>query len=448
MTVLNESGTPDVLPPLHAVNGLAQRTPGALTLVLGARSEAFIVQSIPAPSPPGYASPPRSPRVSFMVLDPAHPPEKGYLASRIVEAAAGFRGLEGVFLVSGKSAEVIGVDPVFESRLAARRLEMPVCSVIHDAPHESPGVLSTDLEDRFIAAMLELCPEQGSSDPVADEDTEKPSSGGLFGGLFGGRGRERAVSRETLPVVLVGSFGASNSAREISSDLRKAGVRVEGVVPSARLGSLPGLGEGTVVGLLDPNLPETARVARERGATVARTLFPIGVDGTARFIQDVAREAGGEATNEVGRARSAWQELSALRNRIRGKRVFLAGDTGLEVPLARFLTDAGAVVLEVGAPRLDRRALADELQALGPDVDVVESPDWRGQIDRVERTRPDIVLASRGIYGPLVARGCLCRYSQDLTRLGVQGYSGARRALELLDRTFERAEGLDASVNL
>ena len=63
---------------------------------------------------------------------------------------------------------------------------------------------------------------------------------------------------------------------------------------------------------------------------------------------------------------------------MRGKRIFFAGDTGLEVPLARFLADAGAVVLEVGAPRLDRRSLAIELQALGPDVDVVAVPGLAG----------------------------------------------------------------------
>jgi light-independent protochlorophyllide reductase subunit N len=45
---------------------------------------------------------------------------------------------------------------------------------------------------------------------------------------------------------------------------------------------------------------------------------------------------------------------------------------------------------------------------------------------------------------PLVARGHLCRSSLDLLSLGVHGYEGARRVLELLVRTFERAEGLDA----
>jgi light-independent protochlorophyllide reductase subunit N len=105
------------------------------------------------------------------------------------------------------------------------------------------------------------------------------------------------------------------------------------------------------------------------------------------------------------------------------------------------------VVLEVGAPRLDRRSLAIELQALGPDVDVVQSPDWRGQLGRIDAARPDVVVASPGLHVPLVARGHLCRSPQDFLDAGVHGYEGARRILELLARTFERAEALD-SVNL
>jgi light-independent protochlorophyllide reductase subunit N len=174
--------------------------------------------------------------------------------------------------------------------------------------------------------------------------------------------------------------------------------------------------------------------------------MPVGVDGTARFVQDVAEEAGSR-TSEVVRARSAWEDLGALRNRIRGKRVFFAGDTGFEIPLARFLADAGAVVLEVGAPRLDRRFLSAELQALGPDVDVVVSPDYRGQANRIDEARPDVVICSPGLHLPLVARGHLCRSPQDFLRAGLYGYDGARRILELLARTLQRAETLD-SLNL
>jgi light-independent protochlorophyllide reductase subunit N len=43
-----------------------------------------------------------------------------------------------------------------------------------------------------------------------------------------------------------------------------------------------------------------------------------------------------------------------------------------------------------------------------------------------------------------VARGHLCRSSLDFLSLGIHGYGGTRRVLELFVRTFERAERLDA----
>src|SRR3712207_7142305 len=45
------------------------------------------------------------------------------------------------------------------------------------------------------------------------------------------------------------------------------------------------------------------------------SLLPVGVDGTARFIQDVAALTG-RGTSEANRAREAWEGLKPFRNRI------------------------------------------------------------------------------------------------------------------------------------
>jgi light-independent protochlorophyllide reductase subunit N len=246
--------------------------------------------------------------------------------------------------------------------------------------------------------------------------------------------------------VLLGGVLSPGADQVLAAELSRTGVEVVGSIPGSGIGKLPPLGEGTVVAVMDPNLSSAATVAERRGATVVKTLMPVGVDGTARFVQDVAEEAGSRIS-EVVQARSVWKDLGVLRNRIRGKRIFFTGDTGLEIPLARFLADAGAVVLEVGAPRLDRRFLAAELQALGPDVDVVVSPDYRGQTNRIDESRPDVVISSPGLQLPLVARGHLCRSPRDFIAAGLYGYGGSRRILELLVRTMERAETLD-SLNL
>ena len=442
MTILNESGVPDVLPPLHAAGGLAERLPGALVVAAGTRAEAHLARSLPAR--------PRGPRVAFVILDPGEaPPKQGRLASRVVEAAAGEPGTELVLLVAGRSAALLGLDAAFEARLAARRLGVPAAAVDPDAPYDAPGVLSTDLEDRALAALVGLCPAGGTPVPPRTASGERSPSkrGGLLGGFLGGgrdeAGRGEAIGpREGRPVVLLGASSPPGSARGMAAELSRAGVRVDGILPGEPGAGLPAVGEGTVVATIDPG-QAAVRAAEARGARVVRTLTPIGVDGTARFVQDVAAEAEVES-NELVRARSAWVELETLRNRIRGKRIFFAGDTGFEVPLARFLADAGAVVLEVGAPRLDKRFLAAELQALGNGVDVVESPDRWGQMDRVHQARPDVVVASAGLHAPLVARGHLCRSTRELLGAGPHGYGGARRILELLAHTFERAAALDS----
>ena len=443
MTILNEAGIPDVLPPLHAVNGLAERLPDVLVVVVGTQAEAHLVQCLPAVPSPNLPPSRRDQRVIFAIIDPSDPPQQGLLASRIVESAAGLRGTSLVLLVAGRTAESLGVDAEFEARLVARKLDLPSEVVDPDAPREVPGILSTDLEDCVLAVLVNLCPKRKTSDLV---ETASPAKrGGLFGGLLG-RGIESSDSNDGRPVVLLGGTLKPGAAQGLAAELSRAGVEVAGAVPGSGIGELPPLGEGTVVAVMDPNLTSAATAAERRGATVVKTLMPVGVDGTARFVQDVAEEAG-TRISEVARARSAWEDLGVLRNRIRGKRIFFTGDTGLEIPLARFLADAGAVVLEVGAPRLDRRFLAAELQALGPDVDVVVSPDYRGQTNRIDESRPDVVISSPGLHLPLVARGHLCRSPRDFLEAGLYGYGGARRILELLVRTMDRAETLD-SLNL
>jgi light-independent protochlorophyllide reductase subunit N len=450
LTILNESGAPDVVSPLHGLPSLAERFPGTLLVVAGTRADAHLVQSLSVPLPGTPLAPSIQhvggfgvhPRVVFVVLEPDEEQSGGALASRVVEAAAGFRRTELVLLVACRSVTLLGLDAEFEAELVGRRLGLPVRALSPDA--SGSGVLYTDLEDGAIRALVELCPlgTTGSGE-------EQPfSKGTLLGKLpFRGRTGRRTVTEQPgahRPVVLLGALPAPQE--ELATELARVGVEVAGGVPDTEAGRLPAIDERTIVAAVDPYLVAACRAAEERGATVSRSLLPIGVDGTARFIQDVSALAGYRAS-EAGRARQVWESLEPLRNRIRGKRIFFTGDTGLEIPLARFLADAGAVVLEVGTPRLDRRSLAAELSALGEDVDVVESPEWRAQLDRVNAVRPDVVVASPGLYVPLVARGHLCRSSLDILSLGIHGYEGARRVLELFARTFERAEKLD-TLNL
>jgi light-independent protochlorophyllide reductase subunit N len=443
LTILNESGVPDVTSPLCSLFGLAERLSDTLLVVVGTHADAYLAQSLSGPLPGTPADRPGNgfgvhPRVVFVVLEPDEEPDGGALASRVVEAVAGFRRTELVLLITCWSASLLGLDVDLEATLAERRLDLPVRAVVPDTGGFS--MLTTDLEDGVIRTLVELCPRS-----VSEPGEERSYSKGGFLGKFPFRSRpgrrmagERSVHRS---IVLLGTL--PDTQKELVAELERAGIEVAGVVPGTEASWLPPIGEETIVVAADPYLAAACRAAEERGATVVRTLLPIGVDGTARFIQDVVASAG-RGTSEADRAHRVWEGLEPLRNRIRGRRIFFTGDTGLEVPLARFLAGAGAVVLEVGTPRLEKRFLAAELAALGEDVDVVEAPEWRAQLDRIDASRPDVVVTSPGLYVPLVARGHLCRSSLDLLSLGVHGYEGARRILELFARTFERAERLDA----
>ena len=150
------------------------------------------------PEPPPFR---RNQRVIFAVLDPDDLPQQGLLASRIVERAAEHRGTELVLLVAGRAAESLGVDATFEARLVARKLDLPAEVVNPDATHEIPGVLSTDLEDHVLAALVNLCPKRKTSDLV---ETASPAKrGGLFGSFLR-RGTETSDSNGGRPVVLLG----------------------------------------------------------------------------------------------------------------------------------------------------------------------------------------------------------------------------------------------------
>ena len=137
MTILNESGIPDVLPPLHAVSNLAQRLEDVLVVVAGTQAEAHLVQCLPAAPSPNLPPSRHNPRVVFAILDPDDPPPQGLLASRIVESAAGMRNVNLVLLVAARPAGAPGRRAAFEARLASRKLDLPVEVVDPEAPTRS-----------------------------------------------------------------------------------------------------------------------------------------------------------------------------------------------------------------------------------------------------------------------------------------------------------------------
>jgi light-independent protochlorophyllide reductase subunit N len=258
LTILNESGAPDVVSPLWGLSPLAGRLPDALFVLVGTRAEVYAALSLSGPLPGSrHTRRAAGPAPPFVLLEPDGEPEGGALASRVVEAAGSGGAPEVVLIVACRSAGLLGVDAAFEAELAERRLGIPVRAV--ETPGAAKNPLATDLEDAVAQTLVGLSP-RGSR---AFEKEEPAGKGGLLNRLRGrATGRASFGDRGTLrPVVLLGGLEASRE--ELADELGRAGVEVVGGVPDS-VRNLPEIGEGTVVAPVDPYLVRAARAAEER----------------------------------------------------------------------------------------------------------------------------------------------------------------------------------------
>jgi light-independent protochlorophyllide reductase subunit N len=214
-------------------------------------------------------------------------------------------------------------------------------------------------------------------------------------------------------------------------------------LPPRRATELPSVGPGTRFLLAQPFLAETARALEARGARRIAAPFPLGVEGTTRWLQAAADawkvDAGTfrDAT-ALGQAR-ARRAMDRYRPQLAGKRVFLFPDSQLEIPLARFMAREMAMqVIEVGTPYLHRQHLHEELAWLPREITLSEGQDVERQLDRCHAARPDLVVCGLGLANPLEADGLTTKWSIELLFTPIQGYDQAGDLAELFARPLDR----------
>ena len=214
-------------------------------------------------------------------------------------------------------------------------------------------------------------------------------------------------------------------------------------LPPRRATDLPPIGQRTRFLLAQPFLADTARALEERSARRIPAPFPLGVEGTTRWLKaaadawDVPHETFRDAT-VLGQAR-ARRATERYRNQLAGKRVFLFPDSQLEVPLARFLAREMAMqVTEAGTPYLHRQHLDEELALLPPDITLSEGQDVERQLDRCRAARPDLVVCGLGLANPLESEGLTTKWSIELLFTPIQGYDQAGDLAELFARPLDR----------
>jgi light-independent protochlorophyllide reductase subunit N len=209
------------------------------------------------------------------------------------------------------------------------------------------------------------------------------------------------------------------------------------------------VGRNTRYLLAQPFLADTARTLEERGARRIAAPFPLGAEGTLRWLQaaaaqwDIAPTVFKRATQPAyERARRA---LARYRDQLAGKRVFFFPDSQLELPLARFLAiEMGVELLEVGTPFVHRAHLAEELEWLPRGTSIVEGQHVENQLERCYAARPDLVVCGLGLANPLEAQGLTTKWSIELVFTPIQGFDQAADLAELFTRPLVRRTRLVA----
>ena len=217
--------------------------------------------------------------------------------------------------------------------------------------------------------------------------------------------------------------------------------------PGRHASALPAVGPSTHLLLAQPFLGETTRALLRRGATLVRTPFPFGVEGTTEWMRAAAATLDVPAAHVAEVLRPAEERgraaVGKYRQWLEGRRIFFFPDSQLEIPLARFLArECGVELLEVGTPYLDRQSADPEIELLPDSVSLSEGQDVDRQLDRCRALRPDLTICGLGLANPLEAEGLRTKWSIELLFSPTHGYEQAGDLAELFARPLIRSARL------
>ena len=410
--LMKESGPREVFCGLTSIVWLHRRMPDAFFLVVGSRTCAHLIQSAAGVmifAEPRFGTAILSERDLAGLAD-AHD-ELDRVCRELLQRRPEIRTL---FLVGSCPSEVIKLDLA----RAAERLNEDLRGRVRVVNYSGSGIETTFTqgEDGALAALTPL---------LAASDERQ--------------------------LLLVGTLADAVEDRLIHL-FGRLGIETVRSFPPRQSTELPAVGPGTTVLLTQPFLTETARLLRDRGAEVLAAPFPLGAEGSRRWM-----EAGAEAfhlpKDRVAavldpleqRARIA---LAPHRDVLEGRRIFLLPDSQLELPLARFLQrECGMELIEVGTPYLNREQMAVELALLPEDTTVMEGQHVEQQLDRVRESQPDLVVCGMGLANPLEAEGIATKWSIELVFSPIHGIDQAGDLAELFSRPLRRRQRIQPALH-
>ena len=400
-----ESGPREVFCGLTSIVWLHRRMPDAFFLVVGSRTCAHLIQSAAGVmifAEPRFGTAILNERDLAGLAD-AHD-ELDRVARELLARRPEIRTL---FLVGSCPSEVIKLDLA----RAAERLNEELQGRVRVVNYSGSGIETTftEGEDGALSALVPFLP-----------------------------------STDKRQLLLAGTLADAVEDRLVHLFAR-LGIETVCSLPPRQSTELPGVGPGTTVLLTQPFLSNTARLLKERGARVLRSPFPLGAEGSRRWMETACRDFNlpGDRVAVVldpleERARMA---LEPHRAELAGKRIVLLPESQLEIPLARFLQrECGMELVEVGTPYLNREQMAPELELLPEGTDVTEGQHVEQQLDRVRDQHPDLVVCGMGLANPLEAEGITTKWSIELVFSPIHGIDQAGDLAELFSRPLRRRQ--------
>lgn len=260
--------------------------------------------------------------------------------------------------------------------------------------------------------------------------------------------------KKTPSLIMFGSV-PDPIVNQITMELQKQGITINGWLPAKHYTELPNIEEGDYVCGINPYLSRTATtLMRRRKCKLISAPFPIGPDGTRVWIEKICSVYGIQPKGLKEREDEIWANLKDYLSLVKGKSVFFMGDNLLEISLARFLIRCGMIVYEIGIPYLDKRYQGAELALLEKTCKemkvmfptIVEKPDNYNQLARINDLKPDLVITGMAHANPLEARGINTKWSVEFTFAQIHGFTNAADILELVTRPLRRNQNLSQEL--
>jgi light-independent protochlorophyllide reductase subunit N len=413
--VLKERGQREVFCGLTGIIWLHRKIQDAFFLVVGSRTCAHLIQS--AAGVMIFAEP----RFATAIIDDrdlAGLADANEELDRVVNRLLSRRpDIKLLFLVGSCPSEVIKLDL---SRAAAR-LNRTMTSGVKVLNYSGSGIETTFTqgEDACLASMVPVMPETTS---------------------------------DLAHLLVVGSVAdvVEDQFQRIFDEL---GLKNVSFFPPRKSDQIPEIGPNTKYLLLQPFLADTARALEERGAQRISAPFPLGVEGTTKWLAAAANLFGvsQQHFDIVTRPKRdrATQALAVHKLQLAGKKIFFFPDSQLEIPLARFLSrELDMQLTEVGSPFIHRQHMQEELGLLAAGTQLSEGQDVEKQLDRCRAFAPDLAVCGLGLANPLEDEGITTKWAIELVFTPIQGYDQAADLAELFTRPLLRKNKLTRQTNL